>query len=182
MGIDESFFASLAQPGIRALRAYDPGHDLVALRRRCDSLLIELGSNENPYGASPATRAAMLDVMHELHRYPDPLGGDLKRALEAPTRQIAENSGTDGSIIVAADDGVVDAAGWVQVGGRRVCVQHAEGFESCYYHTSAALVSIGEHVARGQPIALIGMTGATTGPHVHWEVKENGRIVDPLAH
>jgi histidinol-phosphate aminotransferase len=82
MGIDESFFASLAQPGVRALRAYDPGHDLVELRRRCD-VLTELGSNENPYGASPAARAALLDVMHDLHRYPDPLGGDLKRALAA---------------------------------------------------------------------------------------------------
>ena len=83
MGIDESFFASLAQPGVRVLRPYDPGHDLVALRRSCDSQLVELGSNENPYGASPAARAAMLDVMHELHRYPDPVGGDLKRALAA---------------------------------------------------------------------------------------------------
>ena len=82
MGIDDSFFASLAQPGVRALRAYDPGHDLVALRRYCDPLT-ELGSNENPYGASPAARAAMLDAMHDLHRYPDPLGGDLKRALAA---------------------------------------------------------------------------------------------------
>jgi histidinol-phosphate aminotransferase len=82
MGIDDSFFASLAQPGVRALRAYDPGHDLVALRRHCDPLT-ELGSNENPYGASPAARAAMLDAMHDLHRYPDPLGGDLKRALAA---------------------------------------------------------------------------------------------------
>jgi murein DD-endopeptidase MepM/ murein hydrolase activator NlpD len=83
---------------------------------------------------------------------------------------------------VAADNGVVSEAGWVQVGGRRVCVQHADAIESCYYHTSAALVSVGERVARGQPIALIGMTGATTGPHVHWEVKENGRIIDPLSH
>jgi histidinol-phosphate aminotransferase len=82
IGIDESFFASLAQPGVRALRAYDPGHDRVALRRRCDAL-IELGSNENPYGASPAARAAILDVMHDVHRYPDPLGGDLKHALAA---------------------------------------------------------------------------------------------------
>jgi len=41
-------------------------------------------------------------------------------------------------------------------------------------------VSIGDRVSRGQPIALVGMTGVTTGPHVHWEVKRNGRIVDPL--
>ena len=81
MQLDEEFFAALARPGIRDLRAYDPGHDLVALRRRSDALLVELGSNENPYGASPAARMAMLDVMHELHRYPDPAGGDLKRAL-----------------------------------------------------------------------------------------------------
>ena len=81
-GADEAFFAALAQPGIRGLRAYDPGHDLVALRaRREPELLIELGSNENPQGASPAARIAVLDAMHQVHRYPDPLGGDLKRAL-----------------------------------------------------------------------------------------------------
>jgi len=79
---DEAFFAALAQPGIRGLRAYDPGHDLVAVRARHD-LLIELGSNENPQGAAPAARIAMLDAMHQVHRYPDPLGGDLKRALAA---------------------------------------------------------------------------------------------------
>lgn len=82
--MDEAFFAGLAQPGVRGLRAYDPGHDLVALRRRLQAqLLIELGSNENPHGVSPVVRAAMLDVVHELHRYPDPLGGDLKRSLAA---------------------------------------------------------------------------------------------------
>ena len=81
-GFDEAFFAALANPGIQRLRAYDPGHDLVALRRHFqDQCLVELGSNENPHGASPAARAAMLDVMHDVHRYPDPLGGDLKRAL-----------------------------------------------------------------------------------------------------
>jgi histidinol-phosphate aminotransferase len=82
--VDERWFAARAQPGVRGLRAYDPGHDLVALRRRfAQTHLVELGSNENPYGASPAARAAVLDAMHQLHRYPDPLGGDLKRALAA---------------------------------------------------------------------------------------------------
>lgn len=81
---DEAWFASKAGSGIRALRAYDPGHDLVALRRRFgEADLVELGSNENPYGPSPDARAAILDQLHALHRYPDPLGGDLKRALAA---------------------------------------------------------------------------------------------------
>ena len=131
--------------------------------------------------ADPAARSRLVRIDDAPRRFIRPVAGAVTQFLQG------SHTGVDiaapyGSIIVAADDGFVDAAGWVQVGGRRVCVQHAEGFESCYYHTSAALVSIGERVARGQPIALIGMTGATTGPHVHWEVKENGRIVDPLSH
>ena len=74
-------FVALAQRGVQGLKAYDPGHDLVAWRRRMGPSLIELGSNENPWGASPAAREAVLDCLHALHRYPDPLGGDLKRAL-----------------------------------------------------------------------------------------------------
>ncbi len=75
-------FESLARPGIRSLRAYDPGHDLVALRRRfVEAQLVELGSNENPYGASPAAKQAVVDALAGIHIYPDPLGGDLKRAL-----------------------------------------------------------------------------------------------------
>jgi histidinol-phosphate aminotransferase len=81
--VDEAYFSALAQPGVRGLRAYDPGHDLVALRRRAGGALVELGSNENPYGPSPATLAAMRAAMPRAHIYPDPLGGDLKRALAA---------------------------------------------------------------------------------------------------
>lgn len=85
---DEAWFAARAQPGVRGLRAYDPGHDLVALRRRVAAApgvapLLELGANENPYGPSPAARAAIVGQLQALHRYPDPLGADLKRALAA---------------------------------------------------------------------------------------------------
>jgi histidinol-phosphate aminotransferase len=80
-------FESLANPGIRGLRAYDPGHDLVALRRaHARGVLVELGSNENPHGPSPAAKQAVLETLNQLHRYPDPLGGDLKRALAAKLR------------------------------------------------------------------------------------------------
>ena len=85
-----------------------------------------------------------------------------------------------GALIVASDDGVVTAVGWVAVGGRRVCLGHASGIVTCAYHTSAALVRVGERVARGQPIALVGLTGVTTGPHVHWEATLGSRIIDPL--
>jgi len=78
---DEAWFESRATAGLQGLHAYDPGHDLVALRRRFDAHLLELGSNENPYGPSPAARAAVVGQMDALHRYPDPLGADLKRAL-----------------------------------------------------------------------------------------------------
>ena len=75
-------FETLARPGVRGLRAYDPGHDLVALRRRyVEAQLVELGSNENPYGASPKAKQAVVDALAGIHIYPDPLGGDLKRAL-----------------------------------------------------------------------------------------------------
>jgi histidinol-phosphate aminotransferase len=79
---DENFFSALSQAGIQRLRAYDPGHDLVALRRRFEGrFLVELGSNENPYGPSARAKEAVLGIVHDSFRYPDPLGGDLKRAL-----------------------------------------------------------------------------------------------------
>ncbi len=80
---DEAWFSSRAQPGIQRLPAYAPVHDLVALRLRFGAHLVELGANENPHGPSPAARAAILEQLHALHRYPDPLGADLKRALAA---------------------------------------------------------------------------------------------------
>ena len=77
-------FEALAQPAVRALRAYDPGLDIVALRRRFAAAgLCELGSNENPLGPSPRAVEAVRATLPELHRYPDPLGGDLRAAIAA---------------------------------------------------------------------------------------------------
>ncbi len=80
---DEAWFAARASAGVRGLRAYDPGHDVAALRERFGDALAELGSNENPYGPSPVARAAVLDALHLAHRYPDPRGAELKRALSS---------------------------------------------------------------------------------------------------
>ncbi|MBI2323621.1 MAG: peptidoglycan DD-metalloendopeptidase family protein [Chloroflexi bacterium] len=85
-----------------------------------------------------------------------------------------------GSPVVAADAGIVTKIAFKEEGGLQVCVQHAGGLETCYYHASAFLVAVGERVARGQAIALVGMSGRATGPHVHWEAKLDGKVLDPL--
>ena len=87
-----------------------------------------------------------------------------------------------GTGIGAADSGTVVYEGWVPVGGLSVRIQHANGMETGYYHMSATYVSVGQKVDRGQIIGAIGMTGVTTGPHVHWELKLNGQFVNPLAY
>ncbi|MBN8741996.1 MAG: histidinol-phosphate transaminase [Lysobacterales bacterium 69-70] len=74
---------SLANAATARLRAYDPGHDLPALREEYGARLVELGSNETSLGASPAVAAAISAALPEIYRYPDPKGGALKRALAA---------------------------------------------------------------------------------------------------
>lgn len=73
--------APLANAATAALRAYDPGHDLPALRRRFGAAIAELGSNENPLGPSPRAIDAMRECIGEAWRYPDPRGMALKTAL-----------------------------------------------------------------------------------------------------
>jgi len=79
---DEPFDAAeLANPATAALRAYDPGHDLPALRKRFGASIAELGSNENALGPSPRAIEAMRAALADVFRYPDPRGAALKVAL-----------------------------------------------------------------------------------------------------
>lgn len=90
-----------------------------------------------------------------------------------------------GQNIVAAADGVVIKAQetYVQgVGyGRYLIIDHGGNISTLYGHTSQLLVSEGDHVTRGQAIAKVGSTGWSTGPHLHFEVRENGTAVNPLS-
>jgi len=84
-----------------------------------------------------------------------------------------------GSGLAASVSGVISENGWVPVGGLHICVT-AGNLQECYYHLSAAYYGVGTQVGQGQIIAAIGLTGVTTGPHVHWETKIDGRFVNPL--
>jgi murein DD-endopeptidase MepM/ murein hydrolase activator NlpD len=85
-----------------------------------------------------------------------------------------------GTGLASSVNGVISQNGWVAVGGLHICVQSGN-LEECYYHLSAAYLPVGTPVVAGQIVAAIGLTGVTTGPHVHWETKINGQFVNPLA-
>src|SRR5712691_5806054 len=87
-----------------------------------------------------------------------------------------------GSPIVASDSGTVSAVGWRGSGGLVVCVLHDWGLETCAYHASSVSVEAGERVSAGQRIASVGSSGVSTGPHVHWEARTNGVLVDPMSY
>lgn len=87
-----------------------------------------------------------------------------------------------GSLIYAADAGTVIFAGWYGGYGNAVIVEHGSGITTLYGHTSDLYVAEGQTVQRGQPIAAVGSTGLSTGPHLHFEVRENGEPVDPMAY
>jgi murein DD-endopeptidase MepM/ murein hydrolase activator NlpD len=90
-------------------------------------------------------------------------------------------AGTAGSEVVAVAAGVVTWAGERSGFGKLVEINHGDGYVTRYAHNERTLVSVGETVKRGQPVALMGSTGRSTGPHVHFEVVRNGRQVDPLS-
>lgn len=86
-----------------------------------------------------------------------------------------------GTPIYAALDGVVEASGWNSGGyGYQIILRHSNGFKTRYAHNSKLYVSVGQEVAKGDVIALIGSSGRSTGPHLHFEVIVGGVRVNPF--
>jgi len=88
----------------------------------------------------------------------------------------------EGSPVLAARSGVVTYADWSGSYGKLVRVRHEDGSETWYAHNRDLLVTVGDRVGRGEPIALVGSSGLSTGPHVHFEIREGGHRVNPLAY
>lgn len=89
---------------------------------------------------------------------------------------------TVGEPVHVARDGVVVKAGWGGTYGNAVFVDHGDGTQTRYAHLSRIDVHTGQRVRQGDVLGLAGSTGASTGPHVHFELRFDGRAVDPLAY
>jgi len=90
-------------------------------------------------------------------------------------------AGAAGSSVTAVAAGVVTWAGERSGYGKLIEINHGDGFLTRYAHNARTLVMVGQTVKRGEAVALMGSTGRSTGPHVHFEVLRNGHQVDPLS-
>ena len=84
-----------------------------------------------------------------------------------------------GTPIHAAADGIVSMSEHSAAYGNIVKVEHGSGLETRYAHASKLLVKVGERVSKGQAVALVGSTGRSTGPHLHYEIRFHGNSLDP---
>ena len=91
-------------------------------------------------------------------------------------------AGKEGSEIIAAADGVVTWSGRRSGYGNLVEINHGNGYSTRYGHNEKLLVKVGDDVKKGQVISLMGSTGRSTGPHVHFEVLKNDRQINPASY
>ena len=112
----------------------------------------------SPFGPRPDRPAAGVGPFH--------YGTDLAAGCGTPIR--------------AASSGTVVYSGWLGTYGNWVLIDNGGGVQTGYAHSSAVLVSAGERVSAGQPVARVGTTGASSGCHLHFEVRVGGASVDPV--
>lgn len=88
-----------------------------------------------------------------------------------------------GSPVYAADGGFVSFAGWTDIGyGNLVVIDHANGYATYYGHLSGFRVYVGQGVQRGQLVGLVGSTGNSSGPHLHFEIRYNHSLLNPRSY
>ncbi len=88
--------------------------------------------------------------------------------------------GRTGDRIRATGDAIVKKVGRNNILGRHVILSHGNGYETIFAHMSKTLVNKGEKIQRGQVIGLIGNTGRSTGSHLHYGIRRNGKSIDPM--
>jgi murein DD-endopeptidase MepM/ murein hydrolase activator NlpD len=113
-----------------------------------------------------------------------PAEGWISRRFIAPGGEQPPHPGVDiaaptGTPVMCALDGIVKSAGWDDVYGKLIVLEHSDSLSTIYGHNDELLVKEGDYVAKGQVIARVGNTGRSTAPHLHFEVLKNEEPIDP---
>lgn len=162
-----------------ALRLDTLTKTLVQLQRQYDQVQLMLGAA--PGGAVAKDSIALTAPT----LWPLPIPGYVTRGTAGPSTYTDAHPGLDvaapvGTGIRAAGGGVVVEVKEDAEYGLSIRLAHLDGYESLYAHASKILVEEGDRVARGHLIALTGNSGRSTAPHLHFEVRRAGKVLDPM--
>lgn len=142
---------------------------------------VAAGSPITEMAASPARIDAGSGYMYPVAGR---MSSDFGNRVHPIDRSVKFHSGLDiavpkGTPVDASASGTVKFAGWSGGYGNLLVLEHADGRETRYAHLDKILVAEGDSVNAGQQVALSGSTGKSTGPHLHFEIREKGRALDP---
>lgn len=157
-----------------------------------EELIIPNGTKKQP--ATPQRQQHLADLKKEDYQKVDvasdyqgsgsglawPLPGTGRISQYASRRHMALDIPCRDCQVVSAADGIVEQAGWKKGYGNMALVNHGNGIKTLYAHGKSLSVSAGDAVSQGQTIMISGNTGNSSGPHLHFEVKINGQLTNPL--
>jgi murein DD-endopeptidase MepM/ murein hydrolase activator NlpD len=175
----------LSQQGISSGRELGPDTGREALSS-ADTELLEEG---RPFPGSPVSEARSLRGANytamDIPNHPPVRGYITRKFYTAESHNMPAHHGVDiaakeGSPVLAAADGLVLFADWTYRFGNLVLISHRSGYISIYGHNQVMFARAGDRVQQGEPIALLGNSGQSTAPHLHFEIWEDGSPVDPM--
>ena len=139
--------------------------------------------------SQPRSAAAVMSLFADAAEITPPLHGRLTSRFgsrvdpisgEGAVHRAVDIAAPEGTRVGAAWDGIVTEAGTDAKKGNYVWMVHKNGCETLYCHCASLLVKAGDVIRAGETIALSGTTGYSTGPHLHFGIRRNGEMVDPL--
>ncbi|HZK54624.1 MAG TPA: peptidoglycan DD-metalloendopeptidase family protein [Desulfosporosinus sp.] len=172
----------------------EAGADLKDIAARYNTTVAEIQQNNSTTSLRPG---ATLTLQENTKRASQPISRGLVTSWNWPVKgEISQTYGMhngdfhhgldiaipSGKLIRAARAGKVIKADWFGVYGLTVMIDHGNGVQTLYAHNSKIMVKVGDIVTGGDEISLSGSTGNSTGPHLHFEIRLNGRTVDPQSY
>lgn len=152
----------------------------------CAIILMSFARKQNVFrpGAGPTTTSASTPDIAPVDFASVTKVVGFGSTMDARTNQMRNHTGMDfqlsaGSQVVATADGIVAVQAYGEKPGNFIRIKHNNTYSTRYYHLETALVKRGDKVRKGQVIGLVGNTGLSTTPHLHYEILKNDAAVDP---